>query len=420
MNVEFFENDNEMYMLCLSVCHWVKASVDGDSAYALAECLQVLIQMIGRKAQFELPMLRSHLRVMKKSRFSVQCKHLAHNPVYYRGKKCHKVGLHRYPNIELGHFRMEAVPNVRGTIYLVMTNVPYLRNTSNLYREEQALVNAVMNETIHRLNNDLNNEHYAMLQGQFSRMNQFYSRVRGEFGQYLTSSNSHVSGTAMLYYTRMFDQVMHEICSSEDDDFKYEFVNDPDRNGMYYDIDEVEPLKRQHVLRAVETFSKGLTYTFSLPGFKHVFKDMPQFTRDFVVNPNPDIELDLMRKLEFNVQLNAWINAKANEIKNFIKYELFSFPRVPEYTFKNQYYIDIGFELTPLDPNVNLVCQKNGILNMFREISNNISNGAREQNEEVQGGEDDFGGERNVRNRRVRNTNPEKESYHECACQRQT
>ena len=373
MDFQFFDRDNSISMLQMVMCHRLKASVDGDSAYAMDESLAVLIQMIGKWAQFEIPMLRSHHKVMSKSRFSIQCKFLIHNKLIHNGKPCGKVGLHRFPNIVLFHFRMGDVPNVRGTIFLVLTNVPYLRNTSFLYREEQAFINACLNEAIDRLLMDEDHEYFEELQGQFSRMNHFYARVRGDYSTYLTESNSLASFSAMYYLARSFDEVMLEVCSSDDDDFKFDFVTNHIRNGMNFDIDEEEPLKRAFVLRAVDTFSKGVIFNFSLPGFKHIFKTKPEFERNFIINPRGGGIMTDDEKRHANALINGWVSFKASQVKEYIKEHFFAFPRNPMRTFRHNYYIDIGVEFTPLDPDVNFVCNKNGIRNMFREISRLLS-----------------------------------------------
>lgn len=355
-------------------------SMDADSIYLYNMKFAIIILMLGPKVGYRLPTVRSNNNVMHGSRFSVNLKYLKETVLKsYKGRKMQKVGLHRFPNQLMFYVSFEGLCNIEGAVYISLLNVPKIRKTTYFRNEETCLLNVLLNEAIATLNKDRENPKYQGKMEQISRIGMFRSKVAGKYSSNFKShASSSITSNVMVHFGYAFDEVLERLKAMSNED-KIKFCTKKARNGMFFDKGDVR-VQESSILKAIETFSKGVVFSFSLAGCKHAFKDFTNCRKQFVIRTSSNLSVDLGRRNALNEEINAWVKETTLSIRNHLMHECFDFPKVAppgeekvdEY-FNTRFYFDIGLDVScPLN-GINLVPRKWGVQTLFDTIKEQLS-----------------------------------------------
>ena len=368
----------------------LELSMDADSIYFFNKKLAILILMLGGRVGYKIPTIRHNNNVMQGSRFSVCCKYLKEAPMKsLRGRRMQKVGLHRFPNQLLFYVSVSALGNMEGAVYVSLINVPKLRKTTFFRTEETCLLNVMMNEALAFLNMNRNLPKYQGKMEQFSRVGSFVTKVAGKHSSnYKSHAYSSITSNVMFHYAIAFDSVIEKLNAMTDDE-KVNFCMKSSSNGMYFDKND-NRIDRFRLLEAIETFSKGVVFSFSLAGCKHAFKDFDNIRKTFQVKTDSSQSLNQLEKNVLNDQINDWINESTKALRKYLMEECFDFPKiassegdtVDEY-FDTRFYFDIGLDASCPDQGYQLLPRKWGVQSLFDSIKDQLSRPGSTRPQEV-------------------------------------
>jgi hypothetical protein len=296
-----------------------------DSAYYGANTLEKLVNMTGNNCRWGVYSLLSHTYSARGTRFLLDSRELKNHPILLRGLKAGTIGYDRLPNIHIFDCYLNSVPGHTMAIYLTLTGVGRVRRTNFLCHEELCIVNAALNiaaqsmkvsnpETLYRDNPD--------------KFPKFETKVKGDFKRYQVGNSHKFGPETMKVFSEKFDAALGAVLSNSDDDI-VAFMDINMYSGMRHEAgDGLCPKKLK---LALATFKRGYHFTASLAGIKGVFKEQPEFTKQF--GSHNSLEWD------------DYIFEATDKAYDFLKLKMFSNALLGE---KDIYHFDLGLEVTPI------------------------------------------------------------------------
>jgi hypothetical protein len=324
------------------------AKMDVDSVYFGASTLSKISSMAGTKCAFSLKSKLCHTSSAFGTRFSLDCRELRDHPILLRGLKAGTIGYDRLPNIRIAECYLSAVPGHVMSIYLTLTGVERLRRTNYFCFEEVAIINAAMN--LATLTMKSSNEE-MLYRDNVLRFPKFETMVKGSFGRYIACYTHPFGSQTMKLFSSFFDKALNVILSHS----KIEVFMKPLWAGMRYDNGQ-SGYNTKKLKAAVATFKRGMHYTANLAGIKDVFKENPDFCKDFDdLNSN---------------DWNEYVEVTTNKAYLFLKNEMFPNAKLTE---NDIYHFDLGLEVSPSFKSrnsflVNMKFAKERLNEIFKEV----------------------------------------------------